>query len=226
MYDLFFDGYASVFSVPAMLATFFLGIKFVLMMTGGSEDGSEIDADGVDIDVDADVDVDAGDIDADAAEIDHDSAEFTSKSHSHNKQARPSGFKLLTTMTLAAAIMGGGFAGLATFRSTGDNLFAAIIAAGIFGFIFMFTFAWLMRFIFTLSEHGTITVGDALYETAVVYISVPGKRGGGGEVKVLVNGRIRYFRAETDEETIPSGEEVYIIDDQPADGLVIVARKD
>jgi hypothetical protein len=55
-----------------------------------------------------------------------------------------------------------------------------------------------MRYMFSLREEGTLDYSNAIGEVGNVYLPIPPKRKGMGQVEVLVQGRMRTVRALTD----------------------------
>ena len=55
-----------------------------------------------------------------------------------------------------------------------------------------------MRFIFSLREEGTMNYANAVGEIGTVYLPIPPKRKGIGQIEVLVQGRMRTVRALSD----------------------------
>lgn len=73
----------------------------------------------------------------------------------------------------------------------------------------MYMFKWLS----SMQQSGNIN----LYKSAVgcqgtSYLTIPGERGGEGKVQISINGAIREYNAVTDEEQIPTGTPIKVIE--------------
>ena len=77
---------------------------------------------------------------------------------------------------------------------------AATFAATVVGLVFLGMVFYLMRYIFSLREEGTLNYANAVGEVGAVYLPIPPKRKGIGQIEVLVQGRMRTVRALTDDE--------------------------
>jgi len=92
----------------------------------------------------------------------------------------------------------GGFGWTGVIMLENDaSLPAATGAAVVVGFLFMLLIASVMRLLYSLGESGTIDLNNAVGETGTVYITVPARRSGPGQVRVMVQGRLKIFSALT-----------------------------
>ncbi|MCA9310543.1 MAG: NfeD family protein [Phycisphaerales bacterium] len=172
--DLFFDGNAIWFGIPALVGTGIFILRLIMMFAGF-----------LDLDVDLDTDVDGA---IDSTELlDSDDA-----------------FRLFSLQTIAAFLMGfgwGGLVGLVTLdQSVGVSL--AIGAGAGVGFVWLLT--WLMQAVYALQSSGNVAIGDAAGRTGDVYVTVPGRGSGSGQVRVTIEERQRLFKAVTEGDEIPS----------------------
>ncbi len=120
------------------------------------------------------------------------------------------GLSWLSVRTLLAFLVGFGWGGVMVWEATG-NTALTIISATLIGAIFMFIVFWLMNAIFKLRDSGNINFANAIGKVATVYITIPPKREGSGQVQVTVQGRLREASALTDyEERLAPGTKVVI----------------
>jgi hypothetical protein len=104
---------------------------------------------------------------------------------------------LFSIRTIGAFFTGFGWTGVSMLYN-GYGLGAATFAATVVGMIFLGTVLYLMRYMFSLREEGTLDYSNAIGEVGNVYLPIPPKRKGMGQVEVLVQGRMRTVRALTD----------------------------
>jgi membrane protein implicated in regulation of membrane protease activity len=91
------------------------------------------------------------------------------------------------------------------------NTALTIIAATLIGAAFMYIVFWLMNAIFKLRDSGNIEYENAIGKVATVYITIPPRREGAGQVQVVVQGRLREVSAVTDnEERLAPGAKVVV----------------
>ena len=120
------------------------------------------------------------------------------------------GLSWLSVRTLIAFLAGFGWGGVAVWEATG-NTALTIIAATLIRAVFMITVSWLMNAIFKLRVSGNIDFANAIGKVATVYITIPPKREGAGQVQVTVQGRLREVSALTDyEERLAPGTKVVV----------------
>ncbi len=106
---------------------------------------------------------------------------------------------LFSIRSVGAFFTGFGWTGVAMLQN-GQGTGAATFAATVVGMIFLGMVFYLMRYIFSLREEGTLNYANAVGEVGAVYLPIPPKRKGIGKIEVLVQGRMRTVRALTDDE--------------------------
>ena len=106
---------------------------------------------------------------------------------------------LFSIRSVGAFFTGFGWAGVAMLQH-GYSTGAATFAATVVGLIFLGMVFYLMRYIFSLREEGTMNYANAVGEIGAVYLPIPPKRKGIGQIEVLVQGRMRTVRALTDDD--------------------------
>lgn len=179
MLDLFFQGHAIWFSVPALLGTLVFTLRLVLMLVGGDHGIGDhaVDAGGV------------GDVHGDST-------------HS---------FEILSVQSIIAFAMGFGWAGLLALRVFDWSIMASAATAVVGGVAVVWLIAMVMRSMLSLQSSGTIHLDSALGAEGDVYVSVPARGQGQGQVRVVVNNRQRILNAVTDTDGIVSQQRVRVV---------------
>lgn len=108
----------------------------------------------------------------------------------------PDQLGMLSVRTLTGFFFGFGWGGVIALKS-GMGLPAALpVACGVGG-VFLFGIYGLMRFMFSLRASGTLDYKNAVGKVATVYVTVPPGHGGGGQVEVLIQGRLQTISCMT-----------------------------
>ena len=176
-----------VFYIIAFASTLFLVIQLLLNLIGLA--GHDIDAD-----------ASAG------ADIPHD------VSLDHVDAAHHTGLAFISVRTVVAFFVGFGWAGVVMLSSKVSLPLTALFAFFI-GLVFLVTIYYLMKAIFKLSETGNIDFKNAIGQSGTVYIPIPARGQGTGQVQVVVQGRLRELPAVTEEEAaLPSGTPIKVTD--------------
>lgn len=100
-----------------------------------------------------------------------------------------SGFPLISILSLTSFFMGAGWMGLVARVDWGLEPVPASFASGGFGFFCMLLSASLMFGARKLTQDVTYHVDTAIGRTGQVYMSIPAKGEGAGQVRVSVSGR-------------------------------------
>lgn len=173
MMDFMFGGNAAWFSVPAVVGTAFFALKIVLMLVGGAADA--------DFDLDADVDV--GDLD--------------------HVDASGDSFKLLSVQAIGAFAMGFGWGGLSGLRGFGWGFPESFLAGFVTGVVMVWFLLWLLKAVAQLQSTGNIPIGSTLGASGDVYLTIPPRSSGKGQVRIVVDERQRFYHAVTEGDEIP-----------------------
>lgn len=170
MINEMFNSTSLFFSLPAIAGTLLFLIKMGLMALGGV--GGDLD---LDVDVDTDLDIDLG--------SDVDGGDSTAA------------FQVLSLQTIAAFLMGFGWAGLGAWIGFDLALGPSVLigAAGGVGLVWFMTL--LLKAIYDLHASGNVDITDAAGHEGVVYASVPGAGAGRGKVRVIIDDRDRIYDA-------------------------------
>lgn len=120
------------------------------------------------------------------------------------------GANVLSLRSLTGFFGGFGWTGVIMLEN-GASLMAAIGGGFGVGLILMFAIVFLMRFVYSLKETGTIDFENAIGQVGTVHVTVPAEATGEGRVRVMVQGRIKVVSAQTESaEPIPAGRKVKV----------------
>ena len=121
------------------------------------------------------------------------------------------GFQFITLKNLVAFFTIFAWAGLACLDG-GMSTGLSIVISALSGVVMMVIMASIIYFMGKLADDGTLKLSNAKGKIGSVYLTIPAKRKGFGKVQVTVQG-VRTLDAMTDnEEDIPTGAVVEIVD--------------
>ncbi len=129
------------------------------------------------------------------------------------------GLNLLSVRSIAAGLAFFGLIGLAA-GSFGSVV--ALVAGAVGGLVAMVSVAALIKAFGKLERDGTLSLSSAVGTTGSVYLSIPGRREGVGKVHLTVQNRLVECRAVTDEEGLPTGTGILVVDMDGNDTVVVV----
>ena len=104
---------------------------------------------------------------------------------------------ILSIRTIGAFFTGFGWSGAAMLQA-GHGTGAATFVGIVVGSIFMALIFYLMTYLHSLRQEGTIDYANAVGKIGSVYLPIPPHRKGIGQVEVLVQGRLKIVQAITD----------------------------
>lgn len=131
------------------------------------------------------------------------------------------GLGLISVRTLTAFFMGFGLTG-GVMLENGHAFPWAIVAAALVGSVFMFVIFWIMKMLYGLRASGNVNPASAKGSTGTVYVALEPNRVSGGQVEVLVSGRLMTLPAITAaKEKIPAGTLVRVVDVLPSNTLLV-----
>ncbi len=185
-------------------------VQLVLMIvTGAGSEAAGVEADGAFDGIDVDVDMTGAEaIDAnDASHVDSTAA-----------------FKLFSIQSIFAFLMGFGWMGLACRIEWGLTGFSSFLASMAFGVFAMLLSAYLNFQLKKLSGSSIYDVRTSVGQIGTVYLKIPAKGMGQGQVEVSVSGSKRILKASSNGGEISSFTTVEVIDIHN-DGAVVVRPK-
>ena len=104
---------------------------------------------------------------------------------------------ILSVRSIGAFFTGFGWTGAAAIQNglgSGTATFAATIVGG----IFLGLVVYLMSYLHSLREEGTLDYKNCVGEVGTVYLPIPPNRKGMGQIEVMVQGRLRIVKSVTD----------------------------
>ena len=119
-------------------------------------------------------------------------------------------FQFLSIKNLIAFFTIFGWVGIVTLSGNLNTILAVVIATAS-GLLMMVIMATLMYYMGKLTESGTLDLNNAKGKTATVYLPIPAKRSGMGQVQIKVQG-FQTLDAMTDGEAISTGSVVEVVD--------------
>lgn len=207
MLEQWFGDNAVYFSIPALFGTAIFVLR-MMMLLAGADDGSDFggDAGGMDADMGGDAD-----LSPDGEPLDHGGT---------NPDAA---FRIISFQTIAAFLMGAGWGGLGAYRGSNLEFGWSLLVAFACGTAMLYIFAWLMKVVYDLQTSGNISPRQVVGQEAQVDVEIPSSHMGQGTVKIVVNDRMRRYRAITEGQTLQRGTTVRIMK-LNADNTMTVTR--
>ncbi len=101
----------------------------------------------------------------------------------------PDDLGFLSVRTITGFFFGFGWTGIIGLKS-GLSLLAATLWAAVVGAAFLLGIYGLMRALFSMRASGTLDYANAIGQVATVYVTVPAARAPGGQIEVMVQGRL------------------------------------
>jgi membrane protein implicated in regulation of membrane protease activity len=175
----------AVYWYIAIGATALFVVKMLMTLVGGA------------FDADADFDADALDVDLDGADVDHGST---------------SAFAFFSVQSILAFLMGFGWMALTAEDSWQLGPVMTFVSGGVFGILLMFLNVYLMFMIRKLNARGNVDLNSCVGRTGRVYLRIPARGDGAGQVEVEVSGRRKVVRALSTGPAIDSFTEVRVVD--------------
>lgn len=121
-------------------------------------------------------------------------------------------FTFFSVLSLLAFFMGVGWMGLAARVSWGLGAIASAASATFFGVALMMLSSGLMYAVRQMTQVARYDLKTAVGHTGKVYLSIPAKGGGQGQVEVTVSGRRKVLSAVSRGEAIPPFAAVRIVE--------------
>jgi hypothetical protein len=153
----------------------------------------------------------------------HGDADFAAHGHADHGSASHS-FQLFSLLTVLAFFMGAGWAGLAARLTWGFGGAASAAAACGFGLACMLLAAWLVRGMRRLESMPRLDLGSCVGTTAQVYLLIPARGKGRGQVRLNVQGASRIVAASSNGGELPAFTSVRVVSVQPDSSVVVEAQ--
>ena len=121
-------------------------------------------------------------------------------------------FELFSLLSVLAFFMGVGWMGLACRVNWGLGSAISAVSATAFGLSLMGLSAGLMYAVRQMTHEGRYDVKTAIGKTGKVYLTIPARGQGQGQVEVTVSGRHKVMPAMSTKDEIPAFTRVTIVD--------------
>ena len=119
---------------------------------------------------------------------------------------------ILSIRSIGAFFTGFGWTGAAALQN-GLGTGGATFSATVVGAIFLGLIVYLMSYLHSLREEGTLNYKNSIGAVGAVYLPIPPNRKGMGQIEVMVQGRLRIVKVVTDnDKKIPNQAAVRVID--------------
>ncbi len=129
-------------------------------------------------------------------------------------------FQFITLKNLVAFFAIFGWTGIACTGS-GMNIFLSVIVAFAGGLLMMAIMASIIYFMGKLSDDGTLRIKNALGKSGTVYLPIPPKRSGTGQIQIKVQG-LQTLEAMTDDTSgFKTGQVVEVVEILKGDILLV-----
>jgi hypothetical protein len=131
------------------------------------------------------------------------------------------GLHVLSVRAVTAFATGFGWGGVCSLDA-GLPLGAAVAIAVLAGAALVALILWLMRSLTALGESGSLDYRNAIGVVGTVYLPIPARRGGTGQIEVMVQGRLAVVHAcTTAAETLPGRSRVKVVGLQDPTTLLV-----
>lgn len=198
-FDALLSGPAIWFGVPALIGTALFLLRTIMLLAGAHHGDFQ----------------GGGDIHVGGHSADH------SVDHDHDKQSAGA-FKALSLQTITAFAMGFGWAGLAALNGFHKPILTCILFAILGGVAMVWLLALMLKAMYDLQSSGNISLDSTVGREADVYVTVPPKGMGTGQVRVVIDDRMRIYNAHSESEAAPTSSRVRIIKANDDNTLSIV----
>lgn len=206
MLDWLFQDGAWIFGVPAGVGSILFLLKFLLMALGADH---VLDTDvSMPHDVGMHAPHDVGDADL------HVGDKLGGKDLSAT-------WRWISFQGIIVLLMVGGWCGLILFREGQWGAWSSGAVAMVVGIAAMWAFGKVFEQMYKLQVSGNISIKAAVGKAGEVYVGVPPKDGGTGQVIVVIDQKQRIYNAESRGEELPRGAKVVVVGTGGANTLIV-----
>lgn len=117
---------------------------------------------------------------------------------------------VLSFRTIIAGMTFFGLGGLAA-EAQGAHPVGSLAVALLAGGAALYVVAWTMRSLSRLRADGTVRIRNAVGQSGVVYLTIPGRRAGRGKVTITLQNRTMEYEALTEQSELPTGATVRVV---------------
>jgi hypothetical protein len=134
-----------------------------------------------------------------------------------------SAFQIFSFQSIMAGLMGFGVAGLGGLEGLGLNFGWSFLIGVLGGAAFMAILGAMLRGVSTLATSGNVSPSMAIGQEADVYVTIPAKGQGRGQVKLVISGRQRIYTADSTGPEIASQRRARIVAAHPDSSVTVEA---
>lgn len=120
-------------------------------------------------------------------------------------------FKILSLQTLTAFAMGFGWGGIMGLYTLKWSMPGSLLLACGTGVLMVWLLALMLRMILELQSSGNVSLESTVGCEGEVYVGIPPKGQGAGQVKLVVSDRMRIVNAQSDGDEVPSQARVRVV---------------
>jgi len=121
------------------------------------------------------------------------------------------GLGFLSVRSITGFLGGFGWTGVIVLES-GRSVGIATLLGIMVGGGMMLSVAFLMKTLYSLKESGNIDYNTAIGKVGTVYLPIPPNQSGAGQIKIMVQGRLKVVQAYTEStKTIASQQKVWVV---------------
>lgn len=120
-------------------------------------------------------------------------------------------FKLLSLQSVSTFSMGFGWGGLGGYRGAGWSWQASVLMGVVAGIAMVWLLALMLKAIFDLQQSGNISLDSALGGEGEVYVNIPASGLGSGQVRLVMNNRMRIVNAKSEGDAIASARRIRVV---------------
>lgn len=130
-------------------------------------------------------------------------------------------FSLFSVLSVLAFFMGAGWMGLACRLTWGMGAALSAAAATGFGTALLLATAWMMHGVRKMTHMPRYELKSAIGRTGRVYLTIPPKGQGQGQIEITVSGRRKIMAAVSSGDAIPAFESATIVGIKQGEVLVV-----
>ena len=120
-------------------------------------------------------------------------------------------FQLFSLRNLVNFFLGFSWTGISFYHIIKNQLLLIGLSLAV-GALFVYLFFLIIRQVQKLAEDNSFKIQNAVGKTATVYLRIPASKSGYGKIQVSVNGTSQELNAVTNDEEIPSGTMVRVLE--------------
>jgi hypothetical protein len=146
--------------------------------------------------------------------------------HADHGAASDASFELFSLLSILAFFMGAGWMGLACRLDWGLGRLPSALSATAFGLLMMALAAWMMSAVRRLNRDVGYDLETAVGKVGRVYLTVPAKGAGHGQVEITVSGRKKIVRAQSAGPKLDAFRDVRVVAARSEDETLVVEPAD